>query len=207
MPTASFRGPRPAGAFLLLAVAVIPATLRAQTQVEWTAQLGAAWSSALVTDAILAPIKVEPRIGPALLLSASLPSDAKGHRIGLEAALTSGSYVSKENGTSTDLGTLRTATITLAATGHLTGSLRWRAALGLIKYLPAEQTGIFQDGAPTRAAGGLGVEYRRDFRPGWTLVGTLRWDYHRFTTAHLQAQGYTGAQDVHRITLGVGVVR
>ena len=207
MPSASLRGPRLAGALRLLAVAIVPASLHAQTQVQWTAQLGAAWSSALVTDAIIAPITIQQNLGPALLLSASLPTDDKGRRVGLEANLTSSSYESKENGSTTDLGTLRTAMFALDATGPLATGVRWRVALGVISYLPAEKTGIFQDGAPTRAAGGLGVEYRRDFRPGWTLVGSLRWDYHRFTTAHLQSQGYTGSQDVHRLTLGVGVVR
>lgn len=207
MSSASSRGPRLAGALRLLAVAFVPAALNAQTQVQWTAQLGAAWSSALVSDAIIAPLTIQPTIGPAFLVSASLPTDDKGRRVGLEATLTSSSYESKESGSITDLGTLRTAMFALDATGPLATSIRWRAALGVISYLPAEKTGIFQDGAPTRAAGGLGIEYRRDFRPGWTLVGSLRWDYHRFTTAHLQSQGYTGSQDVHRLTLGVGVVR
>jgi hypothetical protein len=199
------RARRFAGASLIVGVLLLP--LRLSGQVQWTAQLGAAWSSALVTDAIIDPIKVEPRIAPDLFLSASIPSDDKGRRVGLEAALTSGSYISKEDGASTPLGTLRTATIALDVTGPLARDLRWRGALGIISYLPADKTGIFQDGAPTRALGGVGLEYRRDFRPGWTLVGALRWDYHRFTTAHLQSQGYTGSQDVHRVSLTLGVVR
>lgn len=205
MSSDTSRVPRFAGAVLIVGALVLP--FRLSGQVQWTAQVGAAWSSPLVSDAIVSPVDLAPNVAPALLLGASIPSDAKGRRVGLEALLTSGSFVARENGGSTDLGTLRTATVTLAVTGPLVPSLRWRAALGFISYLPADRTGIFQDGAPTRVLGGLGIEYRRAWKPGWTLVGSLRWDFHRFTTPHLQSQGFTGAQDVHRITLTVGIVR
>jgi hypothetical protein len=191
-------------AAILLTVLLVPAALAAQ--VQWTARLGAVASTKIVSDAIVSPLAITPSVAPVLLLGGSIPMDAKGRRFDLELAVASGSYSSKENGATTDLGTLRTATLTTGAEGLVAPRLRWRVALGFIKYLPAEQTGIFQDGAPMRVAGGFGLQYRRAWRPGWDLSAALRWDYHRFTTAHLQAQGYTGSEDVHRITLAIGVV-
>ena len=189
-----------------LALAVLIAPTGVAAQVQWTGRLGVVVSSRIVNDQIVSPLAIAPAAAPVLLLGGSIPLDEKGRRFDLEVALASGSYDSRENGTTTDLGTLRTATVTAGAEGLLVPKLRWRVGLGFIKYLPAERSGIFQDGAPTRVAGGVGLEYRRAWRPGWELSGALRWDYHKFTTAHLQSLGYTGAQDVHRITLAIGVV-
>ena len=187
----------------LLVIALAPGALAAQ--VQWTGRIGAVASTKIVSDAIVSPLTITPAVAPVLLLGGSIPLDDKGRRFDVELGLASGSYASKENGVTTDLGTLRTATLTFGAEGQVAPWLRWRAALGFIKYLPAQKTGIFQDGAPTRAAGGLGLEYHRTWRPGWDLTAALRWDYHRFTTTHLQSQGYTGSEDVHRITLAFGV--
>lgn len=201
----------PAAAFGRLATfsvvvgTLLPGSLAAQ--VQWTARLGAVGSTAIVSDQIVSPLTVTPAIAPTLLLGGSIPMDDKGRRFSVELGLASGSYDSKENGTTTDLGTLRTATLTAGAEGLMAPGLHWRVAIGFISYLPAEKTGIFQDGAPTRVAGGAGLEYRRAWRPGWDLSVALRWDYHRFTTSHLQALGFTGNEDVHRITLAIGVVR
>ncbi|HEV2291160.1 MAG TPA: hypothetical protein VGR60_04925 [Gemmatimonadales bacterium] len=184
-------------------IALAPGALAAQ--VQWTGRIGVVASTKIVSDAIVSPLTITPAVAPVLLLGGSIPLDDKGRRFDVELGLASGSYASKENGVTTDLGTLRTATFTLGAEGQVVPRLRWRAALGFITYLPAQKTGIFQDGAPTRAAGGLGLEYHRAWRPGWDLSAALRWDYHRFTTTHLQSQGYTGSEDVHRITLAIGV--
>ncbi|MFI5236276.1 MAG: hypothetical protein ACHQXA_11240 [Gemmatimonadales bacterium] len=180
---------------------------RLSAQVQWTARLGATASSALVSDQIVSLISIRPSIAPTLLLGGSIPADANGRRFGVELGFTSGSYASKENGTSTDLGTLRTLSATAGFEGQMAPALRWRAALGVLAYLPAERTGIFQDGAPTRILAAAGLEYRRLLRAPWTLTAALRYEYHRFTTQHLQNQGYSGSQDVHRITLAVGVSR
>lgn len=187
----------------VVVIALAPGALAAQ--VQWTGRLGVVASTKIVSDAIVSPLTITPAVAPVLLLGGSIPLDDKGRRFDVELGLASGSYASKENGVTTDLGTLRTATLTFGAEGQVIPRLRWRAALGFIKYLPAQKTGIFQDGAPTRAAGGLGLEYHRTWRPGWDLTAALRWDYHRFTTTHLQSQGYTGSEDVHRITLAFGV--
>lgn len=189
---------------MAVALAFVPGALTAQ--VQWTARLGAVGSTKIVSDAIVSPLTVTPAVAPTLLLGGSIPMDNKGRRFSVELGVASGSYNSKENGTTTPLGTLRTATLTAGAEGLMMPQLRWRVALGFIKYLPAEKTGIFQDGAPTRLDIGAGLDYRHPWRPGWELSAALRWDYHRFTTAHLQSQGYTGSEDVHRITLAIGVV-
>lgn len=187
----------------VVVIALLPGALSAQ--VQWTARLGAVVSTKIVSDEIVSPLTVTPAVAPTLLLGGSIPMDAKGRRFSIELGLASGSYASQENGTTTPLGTLRTATLTAGAGGFMVPHLRWRVALGFIKYLPAEKSGIFQDGAPTPLVGGAGLEYRHTWRPGWDLSAAIGWDYHRFTTPHLQSQGYTGSEDVHRITLTIGV--
>lgn len=187
-----------------LATSIVTVPLAAQ--VRWSARLGATYSTPIVSDQVVSPVTISPGVAPVLLLGGSIPMDRRGRRFGIEVALASGGYAAKENGVSTHLGTLRTATVTVDAEGEMRPGLWWRAGIGFISYLPAERSGIFQDGAPTRVAGEAGLEYRRVWRPGWEISGVLRWDYHRFTTPHLQSLGYTGGEDVHRITLAVGVV-
>ncbi|MGH7531981.1 MAG: hypothetical protein ACREL4_01710, partial [Gemmatimonadales bacterium] len=122
--------------------ALVPGALSAQ--IQWTARLGAVGSTKIVSDAIISPLTVTPAVAPTLLLGGSIPMDNKGRRFSVELGLASGSYSSKENGTTTALGTLRTMTLTAGAGGFMVPRLRWRVALGFIKYLPAEKTGIFQ---------------------------------------------------------------
>lgn len=197
------RIPIPAVVFATLAAA---STLPAQ-QVRVGARLGATWTSTLLEDVIVSPIKVKAGIAPTLSLTASIPVGAR-YRMGLEGVFSTGSVHATENGQETDLGSLRTGSLMLMAEGPLmVKDFFWRAGVGVIKYLPSEKEGIFLQGGPSRLAGNFTVEYRRVIRTGWEGIGALRYGYQSFMTDELKSRGFTRAQAVHRVGLEAGVAR
>ena len=85
--------------------------------------------------------------------------------------------------------------------------MRWRAGVGLLRYWPANEQGIFLRGGSTRFLVGAGVDYRRPVFPRWDLMASLRYDFHRFTTDELAARGFSGTQGVQRLSLTLGLGR
>lgn len=181
-------------------------TASAAAQGRYSLALGASWSSPIVTDHIFQTIDLQPAIAPAVTLGASWPVSAKA-RLGGEVSFATGHLNTKENGQSSNIGTLRTLTVTGAAEGPVTHGVWWRLGGGFVKYLPAEDQGVFQDGGPIRWVLGLGADYRWQWKPHWQWVAGLRYDFHRFTTDELVAQGFGGTQDVHRLLLSIGIAR
>jgi hypothetical protein len=51
------------------------------------------------------------------------------------------------------------------------------------------------------------MDYRPALWSGWDLMVSLRYDFHRFTTAELEARGFTGSQGVQRISASIGLAR
>lgn len=188
-------------------IVVVLATSVSAQQVRVGARLGATWSSTLMKDIIVNPITVKAGIAPTLALSASI-STGRQYRIGLETVFSTASVKATENGAESDLGSLRTATIMLAAEGPLmVRDFYFRIGVGLLKYLPSEKTGIFQQGGPTRIAGNFTAEYRKSLRPGLNWVVAARYGLSSFTTKELESRGFTRNQAIHRIGLEVGVVK
>ena len=177
-----------------------------QGQVDYNARLGLTWASPLLRDDIVDEIRVRQKLAPTLMLGASLPI-APRYRAGVEVGLATSGYRSDESGTSTDLGTLRTGSITLGLHGPISPGLEWRGAVGLLGYWPAQEQGPFLRGGTTRFLAGAGVDYRRPLLPQWEMMVSLRYDYHRFTTDELQARGFSQSQGVQRISATVGLAR
>jgi hypothetical protein len=178
--------------------------LHAQT--DYYARVGAIWAGDLLRDVIVAEIPVRQSIAPMVAAGASLPI-APGYRLGLEAQFATGGYHSSENDVETDLGTLRTGSVLLLLEGPITTSLRWRAGGGLLKYFPAEESGMFLQGGPTRFLAGAGVDYRRSALANWDFMASARYDFHRFTTEELERRGFSQTQSVNRVSLSVGLAR
>lgn len=195
---------RPIVALALLLPAARPSPLAAQT--DYYARFGATFSTALVNDRIINEIEVKPGLAPTLVLGAALPI-APLYRAGLEASLTSSGYKSEEPGAEADLGTIRTTAVTLGLDGPIASGVRWRAAVGLLRYWPSEERGIFLQGGTTRFLAGGGVDYRRPIMTRWDLMASLRYDYHRFTTGELRARGFAQSQGVQRISATIGLGR
>ncbi len=186
----------------LLVFRVAPAA----AQIEYYATLGASYSTPLVKDEIFVPIETQQGIAPTLTLGAALPAGPR-YSVGLELALGTGSFDAESNGSSTDLGTVRTATITAGLNGPVLAGLRWRAGGGLVSYLPSEDQGIFLRGGPTQLLAAFGVEYRVPWRGRWTILTAARYDFHRFTTEELESRGFSRSQEVHRVALSLGLLR
>ncbi|HUR96025.1 MAG TPA: hypothetical protein VMY76_15705 [Gemmatimonadales bacterium] len=192
---------------LLLVLLVSAGAAKAEAQMEYYGRLGAVGTGILLRDVIVEEITVRPSIAPMLALGASLPIGPRGYRVGLEGALASAKFHSSEDGTDTDLGTLRTGTLLLNLEGPLHRSFRWRVGLGGLKYWPSDKDGIFRQGAPVRLLAGAGLDYRRPVLSKWDLLTSLRYDFHRFTTEELKDRGFSQTQGVSRVSLSVGLSR
>lgn len=188
------------------ALFVVAGATGLQAQTDYYARVGAVGASRLLRDAIVSEIVVRQSVAPMIALGGSLPI-APGYRAGLEATFSSGGYHAEERAVDTDLGTLRTGSILLALEGPLATSLRWRAGVGVLRYWPAEDTGVFLQGGTTRLLAGAGADYRRPVLPSWDLMASLRYDYHRFTTGELERRGFSLTQAVSRVSLSLGLAR
>jgi hypothetical protein len=194
---------------ILLLALLLPARapgLAAQT--EYYARLGAVGASNLLRDVIvISEITVRQSIAPMLALGGSIPVGPTGYRAAIEGTFATGKYHSSENGAETDLGTLRTGTLVAGVQGPITSQIRWRAGLGAIHYWPADKEGIFLSGGTTRFLVGAGLDYRRPVLPAWDLMGSVGYDFHRFTTEELRTEGFAQNQSVSRIAVSIGLAR
>jgi hypothetical protein len=176
-------------------------------QVRVTARLGATWSSTLAEDEIGTPIEVETGIAPTLSLGASIVSGKK-YRLGLETILTSSPVEATDDFGTTDLGGLRTLTLLATAGGAaMVTGLHWQLGIGVIKYLPGEEEGLFRQGGPAEITGTFLAEFRRALNPDWEWTVGARYGFHRFITQELESRGYSRGQSVHRIGLEAGISR
>jgi hypothetical protein len=193
-------------AVLVLLLCGVNAGQAAQAQTDFYARLGLTGATKLLRDDILQEITVRQALAPTLAVGVAVPFTPL-YRMGLEATVTSSGYHSSESSTETDLGTLRTGSLMLGLDGPVWRQFRWRAGLGLLKYFPADDTGIFLQGGSTRFLVGAGLDYRRPVMNSWDLSAALRYDFHRFTTDELVARGFSGTQGVQRVSLTLGLAR
>jgi hypothetical protein len=193
-------------AVLVLLLCGLNAGQIAQAQTDFYARLGLTGATKLLRDDILQEITLRQSLAPTFALGIAVPFTPL-YRVGLEGTLTSSGYHSSESNTNTDLGTLRTASLMLGLDGPVWRQFRWRAGLGLLKYLPADNTGIFLQGGSTRFLVGAGLDYRRPIMNSWDVSAALRYDFHRFTTDELVTRGFSGTQGVQRVSLTLGLAR
>lgn len=194
---------RAAAAFL---VVLTTASVSAAAQTDFYGRLGLTFAARLVKDDIIQEIEVQQSLAPTLALGISLPFTSR-YSASLEAGVASSGFHSTENGSETDLGTLRTGSIMLGLEGPVWQRVRWRAGVGLLSYWPSEDRGIFLRGGTTRFLVGAGVDYRHAVMSSWDLMASLRYDFHRFTTDELVARGFSGTQGVQRVSASVGLAR
>ncbi len=192
---------------LLLTGLLLPSALVAQSSSSFYAGLGATWRSKLVADVIVSDvITTQPAIAPTIMLGGATEVFPR-YDVDIELQFTTGSYSADTKGKgSNKLGTLPTFSATIGLDGPLfKPPFRWRASVGVLKYLPTEDTGMFLQGGPLEFLMGLGAQYRRPVSSSLDLSIALRYDFHRFTTDELQRQGFSQVQQVHRVGLTVGI--
>jgi hypothetical protein len=191
---------------LVLLLCYTAAARSAAAQTDYYARVGLTGATRLLKDNILQEITVRQSLAPTLALGVAVPFTPL-YRIGLEGSITSSGYHSTEGSAETDLGTLRTGSLILGLDGPVWRQFRWRAGVGLLRYWPADDTGIFLQGGSTRFLVGAGLDYRRPALSHWDLMVALRYDFHRFTTDELVTRGFTGSQGVQRVSLSLGLGR
>ncbi|HYF39701.1 MAG TPA: hypothetical protein VD930_08445 [Gemmatimonadales bacterium] len=193
--------------FLCAVLVALPAAASAShAQVDYYARVGLTGSTKLARDRLIQEIEVRPGLAPTLALGAAVPF-APNYRAGLEATLTTSGYEVRELGTDSDLGTLRTIALVLGMDGPIVGRIGWRGGLGLIRYWPGEEEGLFLQGGSTRFLVGGGIDVRPQVMRSWDLMLSLRYDFHRFSTDELESRRFTGSQGVQRISATIGLAR
>jgi hypothetical protein len=194
---------RAAVAFLVvLTTGVSPAV----AQADFYGRLGITLATKLLKDDVLQEIDVRQSLAPTLALGVSLPFTPQ-YSAGLEATITSSGFHSNEDGSDTDLGTLRTGSLMLGLEGPVWQQVRWRAGAGLLSYWSSEDSGIFLQGGTTRFLAGAGLDYRHPVMSHWDLMASLRYDFHRFTTDELVLRGFSGTQGVQRVSASIGLAQ
>ena len=178
----------------------------AAAQVQISALIGVTGSSSLVNDQIIQEIELKPALAPTFFLSASLPVATK-LRASLDLSYGSSSADLSESGeASTEFGSLGVLTAAAALSGPMFSRLAWRLSLGILQYMPSEDTGVFSDGVPLAALFGAGLDWRQPLSDRWSGLIGIRYDFHLFTTPALESAGFSGSQQVSRLGVALGAV-
>ena len=186
----------------LALAAFLPAALAGQAR--YSATFGVMAGTRLLRDRIFQTIDVAQALAPTVTLGASLPVSPR-ERAGLEVSLGFGKTRIKETGLPTvDGPSFRTFSVIGGVDGPLVGPLSYHGGAGIMKYLP-DKEGIFAQGGPTLLLLSGGVNYHLPMRGAIGLVAKLRYDYQRFSTNTLTANGFARTEDVHRVGLGLGI--
>ncbi|HEX6990802.1 MAG TPA: outer membrane beta-barrel protein [Gemmatimonadales bacterium] len=192
-------------ALLLAAATVAPA----RAQATYYVRGGATWSSDIVRDVFTAPVTTRPGLAPTLFAGVDFSLSPR-YGLGLEASAGTASLSTRTPsipGSDIDQGRIWTMGALLNMNGDLARALRWRAGLGVLHYGGPSDAGIFAQGGTTRALFGAGLDYQLAQGRSWNPVVSLRYDYHRFVTDELRAQGFGLEQGVNRVSLSIGVTR
>lgn len=187
-----------------LLLLLLPMTVSGQAFVR--AGGGVTMSSTLVGEVIQTPVSQKQSLAPTGQVVVGWRF-ANGYRIGAEVRYAHGSLEVDDNGAADDLGRLATLQVGVVADGPLRGAFRWEAAVGMLRYRPADASGIFRDGSPAPLTIGGGVAWRRPVAAALDLVVAARYDFHSFTTERLTREGYSSSQGVHRGALLLALER
>jgi hypothetical protein len=180
----------------LLVVGAAPAS----AQVSFHVAAGARYGTALVHDSIVTPFTVRPAVAPALSITALTPLKHGWNATAtLDASIT---HISRHDvdGTTTGLGRLSTIMFAVGVRRDITAKLSAGVDIGGLKYLPADETGIFKLGAgPLAGVGGLVMGWQI----GHGLAVEARYDIHSFSTPALDAEGFASSTLVQRFTVSL----
>jgi len=186
----------------LALAAALPPQLAGQARYSVT--FGATGGTRLLTDRIFQDIRVTQAIAPTVVVDATLPV-SKRERAGLELGLGFAKTRIQETGLAQyDGPSFRTLSIAFVVQGPLFRRFTYSGGAGLLKYLP-DKDGIFRQGGPLLLILGGGVDYHQPIRGSLGLLARMRYDYQRFSTDQLRADGFARTQDVHRVGFGLGL--
>ena len=187
----------------LVLAAAPPSPLTAQVTIQ--PSIGLRYSTTIVHDSIVAPFDLRPAMAPALAITATSRTAAPWAAQATFDFSTS-SLQRHDAGATADLGRVSTLAVTVGVQRRLPAGLAAAARVGGLKYLPADDTGIFRSGTGgVLALAGAALSYAP---PGavagpWRFGVEARYDMHRFITPALRAEGFTSGRVVHRIALAL----
>jgi hypothetical protein len=167
---------------------------------------GATYGTDFMKDFIVEPINVRQSLSPTVTL-AVLRTLRSGYRVGLEARYATGDQEVSTDGSTDKVAGLTTVAISLLADGPIRGALRWEAALGMLRYRPETESGVFSDGNVGPILVGAGASWSSAVGSTMTVVVSARYDFHKFSTPKLSAASYTGGQATHRAGIALALER
>jgi len=198
---------RSGGRLVAMLLTAAPAH-RLTAQISWHVAAGARYTTPLVHDSIVSPFDVKLALAPELALTVGAqPGHGWAPQVLLDAS-TSNLVRHDPDGTTITLERVSTVSFAVGVSHTLPGGLRGSVAVGGLKYLPSEESGIFRQGSGAISPlGALSVAYGLPLgEPGrprrWWLE--VRYDIHAFTTPALDDEGFTSSQTVHRVALALG---
>ena len=189
---------------LSLSIGVPSAAVRAQVRVG--ARGGVLVSSNLVRDSIgVEPITVRANTAP--FLGVTLETHVNPDTwLGASVQVGRSDLVSKTPSDETSVATLTVWTPAATLSRRLTPWFAVTVRAGAVIYRPSNRLGtIFQDGTPVEPVLGASVSAYRPLGSRFTAAVEIGYDAHRFTTARLEREGFTGSTTVHRLTVGISI--
>ena len=196
--TARALGAIPAVAFL----AVYPSS-RLTSQVVFSFSAGARYSTVLVHDQIVTPFAVRPALAPAFALTASLPLDTPWLVSAAFDVSTSEVRREDQNGSTAPITHLTTAALGLGLSRSLKPWLDGSLRIGVLKYFPSQDLGLFQDGGPYFPFAQVAFDLRPPFASRYGLGFEVRADAHKFITDALRVEGFSESRPVARWAVAV----
>jgi hypothetical protein len=160
-------------------------------------------SSVLAHDVIVNEFDVRPALAPAFSVTALMPLDLPWRAsAGLDVST---SDVRREDlgGGTQSITHLTTAALTVglsrSAASWLSGSVR----VGVLKYLPSQNLGLFQDGGPFFPFAQIALDLSPSFASRHGVGLEVNGDVHKFITDALRVEGFSEARPVLRLALGL----
>ena len=168
---------------------------------------GVTGTSTLVYDSIVEPITVRPGIAPSLGFWIDTELGAEWRFAATIGTAWSG--LSRHSAGSPDrIVSLTLWSPTVSLSRRVGGPVIARVSAGAIAYDPDHGQGnLFAAGAPILPLVGLGLGVEREMVNSMRYAVELGYDLHWFTTGTLQAEGFSGQQAVHRLSLSISLSR
>lgn len=172
-------------------------------QVSFSLFAGVRRSSVLAHDVIVNAFDVRPALAPAFSVTAAMPLD-------LPWRASAGLDVSTSDVRREDLGGgtqrithLTTAALTVGLSRSLAPWLSGSIRVGALKYLPAQDLGLFQDGGPFFPFAQMSLDFAPALSARYGLGFEVNADVHKFITDALRVEGFSESRPVLRLALGV----
>lgn len=186
---------------LLLVLLVAPA--RVPAQLSFTVSAGARYSTVLVHDQIVTPFAVRPALAPAFSVTAAMPLDSPWNVAAVFDLSTSEVRREDQDGSTHPITHLTTAALGLGLSRTLKPWLDGSLRIGVLKYFPSQDLGLFQDGGPYFPFAQVAFDLRPPFASRYGVGLEVRADAHKFITDALRVEGFSDSRAVARWALAV----